>query len=261
MPRVSGPSAPGARVAGAESGRRLLGVLLSFTERRPVWSIQELSESLGMSTSMVYRYVALLREVGLAEGTEDHRYRLTDLAGSLAGAARAGSAPLWAVAKPVLQRIRDAVDETALIARRSGWRVYTVDRVESHRPVRLQFEAGQAMELHAGALSRVLLAGMPVDERRRFLAQLPEGTGEPTALTPEGFDQVLADGYAESFEEIDEGIWGVAAPITGDGVVHGALGVAAPLFRTDAGRRAHIRSLVVDGAHEISELLERERLS
>ncbi|MEV0132760.1 IclR family transcriptional regulator C-terminal domain-containing protein [Dactylosporangium sp. NPDC050688] len=244
-------------MAGAESGRRLLSVLLSFSERRPLWTVTELSAELGMGTSMIYRYVALLREVGLVDKAENNQYRLTDLAAALAGAATAGRTPIGAVAMPVITRIRDTVDETVLVARRSGWRVYTVDRVESRRPVRLQFEPGRAMDLHTGALSRVLLAAMPAEDRLSFLAQLSAEERARSSLEAGELDRVLADGYAESFEEIDEGIWGVAAPVLADGTVHGALGVAAPLFRTDEARRRSIRELVLAGAGEVSALLQR----
>jgi len=243
------------RVSGTESARRVLRVLLSFSESRPLWTVPELAEELGMGSSMAYRYIALLREVGLVDKAGTNQYRVTDLAAGLGAAATAARPPLGAVAMPVMTRIRDAVDETVLVVRRSGWRVYTVDRVESRRPVRLQFDPGQAMDLHIGSLPRVLLAAMPRSERDAFLATLsPEERARPL-LSEEALDKVLASGYAESFEEIDEGIWGVAAPVVAAGAVLGALGVAAPLFRTGDAQRRKIRDLVVSGAEEISGLL------
>ncbi|MFB8385722.1 IclR family transcriptional regulator [Microbacterium sp. NPDC055910] len=256
MARAQDATPPSGRVPGAESGRRLLSVLLSFSESRPLWTVAQLAETLGMGASMVYRYIGLLREVGLVDAAPDNKYRVTDLAASLAAAATAGRAPIGEVAVPIISRIRDAIDETVLIARRSGWRVYTVDRVESRRPVRLQFEPGQAMTLHTGSLSRVLLASMPAHERASYLDHLSEEDRDRPLLRPEALDRVAVDGWAESFEEIDEGIWGVAAPITARGVMYGAIGCAAPLFRTDGEKRMLIRKLIVDGATAIAETLE-----
>lgn len=247
---------PAARVSGAESSRRLLRLLLCFTEKRPVWTATELAAALGMSMSMVYRYVALLREVGLVDAAPENRYRLTDLTSALAGAAAAAQPPIADFALPVIARIRDEVDETVLVARRSGWRVYTVERIEAQRPVRLQFEPGQAMNLHTGALSRVLLAAMPDYERQSYLHHLSTDEQSRPLLQPESLAQVLRDGFAESFEEIDDGIWGVAAPITSNGTNYGAIGCAAPLFRTPESKRDQIRDLIVAGAEEIVRALE-----
>lgn len=244
------------RVSGAESGRRLLGVLLSFTEARPLWTVADLAKELHLSPSMVYRYIALLREVGLVDAAEASQYRVTDLASSLAAAAAAVRMPITDVAAPVMNRIRDQIGETILVARRNGRLVFSVGRADSHRPVRLQFEIGQPMDLHVGSMSRVLLAAMPRVERDSYLAQLtPEVRAQPL-LQPEALDQVVADGYAESFEEIDEGIWGVAAPIVAsDGAVVAVLGCAAPLYRTPPEQRELIRATIVAGASEISSAI------
>lgn len=243
------------RVPGAESGRRLLGVLLSFTESHPLWTVADLAHELNMGTSMVYRYIALLREVGLVDAAADSQYRITDLANSLAAASAAVRAPIAAAALPVISRIRDDIGETVLVARRSGWGVYTVERAESNRPVRLQFERGQAMSLHVGSMSRVLLAHLPRTERDSYVAQLPDDVRSLPLLQPSALDEVIAQGFAESFEEVDDGIWGVAAPLFSGGSVAGAIGCAAPLYRTPAEQRKRIREAICAGAAEISAQL------
>lgn len=145
-----------------------------------------------------------------------------------------------------------------LVARRGGTAAYCVERVESQRPVRLQFDPGQAMDLHAGSLSRVLLSAVPPAERRRYVEgvrpQLPPE--RLSLLTAEALDATLAAGWTQSFEEVDEGIWGCAAAVrVGDDVV-AALGTAAPVFRTDQARRDEIIALVRAAADEIAAALE-----
>jgi DNA-binding IclR family transcriptional regulator len=53
--------------------------------------------------------------------------------------------------------------------------------------------------------------------------------------------KVQVDGWTESYEEVDAGIWGVAAAITRGvgGEVIAALGTAGPLHRLDESRRRH----------------------
>jgi len=242
----------------SESGMRLLAVLLTFDENHPVLGVGEIAERTGVPQSTAYRYVAVLREAGLLDSAGRGSYRVTERVFRLAKAAQAGLKGLPELALPVMRELRDAIDETVLLVRRTGASAVCVDRVESRRPVRLSFEPGQAMALHAGSASRLLLAAMPREARRAVVADVSE-TLEPdhaAALTDEGLDQVLDQGWAESFHEVDRGIWGTAAAIrTSDGAVLAALGAAGPLDRLDAGRRRDVIARTRAAAERISNQL------
>lgn len=245
------------RVAGAESGRRLLSVLLAYTPEHPHWSVPELAAALDLTQSAAYRYVALLREVGLLEHVDGtSTYRVSERITQLSEASRASRPPLEDVAEPVLRRLRDTIDETILLGRRSGSHVYTLARAESRKPVRLQFEPGQAMRLHVGSIPRVLLASMNPRDREQYLETLPPEERESELVSEETLARIAQEGVVESFAEIDEGIWGVAALVRHGRDRSVALGCAAPMYRTDADKRRMIRELVVAGAAEITALLE-----
>jgi DNA-binding IclR family transcriptional regulator len=245
-------------VPGANSSRKLLHALLCFTEARPFWSVPELAHVLELSITSTYRYVALLREVGLLEGAPEGAYRVAGLVLSLAAACQASRPPLADIARPFLARIRDEIDETVLIATRSGDAAYCVERVESRRQVRLQFDRGQAMTLHRGSMARILLAAMSKKELQRYFANLVD-TPEPALaaqLTEGVLRATLEQGWTESFEEIDEGIWGAAAAITHNGMTIASIGLAAPIYRVDKERRDNIIMLVRDAGEQISALLD-----
>jgi len=261
MPRESAAESVTNRVAGASSARKMLSVLLCFSPEQPVWTVAELSEHLDASMSTMYRYVALLREVGLLEPAELNSYRVSDRVVTLARAAQRARSSLEDVSIPVLTRIRDVTDETALLARRHRDYAYCVDRVESLQPVRLQFERGQPMSLYRGALARVLLAHMPLAERKAFLASVPDRSAlESPLLSEDALDAVVRDGYTQSFEEVDAGIWGSAAAITVDGRAVAAIGVAAPIYRLDARHRELIIDQLRSGARDISTALDHGTL-
>lgn len=68
------------------------------------------------------------------------------------------------VARPIIARLRESVDETVLIARCRGDFALRVDRVESTRPVSLQFDREQPMALlsptkRCGRCARPVSAG------------------------------------------------------------------------------------------------------
>jgi DNA-binding IclR family transcriptional regulator len=231
------------RTPGAESGRRLLSALLAFTPERPAPTVVELAETVQVPTSTAYRYLALLRETGLVEAIGDGTYRLTDRVTALSAAASAARDDILESATPRLRSLRDAIDETVLLARRGGDFAYCIAREEASHPVRLQFAVGQAMPLHSGSVARVLLAAMPTGERLAYLRQHASTPSPRNAalLTEAAMAKVQVDGWTESYEEVDAGIWGVAAAITRGvgGEVIAALGTAGPLHRLDESRRRH----------------------
>ncbi len=245
------------RTPGAESGRKLLGALLAFSETDPVWSVADLANHVGVPTSTMYRYVALLREMGLVDGAGVGHYRLTDRVVGLARAVEMSRTSLIEVARPHMVDLRDAIDETVILVRRGGTYAYCVDRVESTHPVRLQFDPGQAMPIHAGSASRVLLAAMPHNERENLLAEVRPGLAPQlaTRLTDAALTQVAKAGWTESFEEVDEGIWGCAAAISDTSGVIASLGTAGPIFRLNEDRRRMIIERMRDSARQITRQL------
>ena len=247
------------RVSGAESARKMLSMLLCFSADQPTWSVPQLAEEVELSTSSAYRYVAVLRDVGLLATAGENAYRVTAKAVGLARAADAARAPLIDTALPIMTRLRDQIDETVLVAQRTGTTVYCVDRVESRHPVRLQFDRGQPMPLHSGALARVLLAAMPTRDREDYLRKvIPSVTRDQgRLLTDEALAEVSRTGAAESTGEVDVGIWGAASAILVDKRVVASIGTAAPEYRMDPARRAEVRRLVDVAADEISRALSR----
>lgn len=245
------------RVAGAESSRKLLQVLLLFTPTTPLWTVGDIGQQLGLTQSMVYRYVALLREVGLLDGAGGKSYRVTDLARGLAGAATAARGPLGELALPYLTRIRDASNETAFVTRRSGWFSYVVERVESNHAVRLVFERGQANALHQGSGSRLMMSQMSHADRAMYfqLFGVDREKYNPTLLSDDALDALHKVGITESFEEVGEGLWSVSAAIWVDGEIVAAVSTAAPLFRVSVAQRREIYAQVVEAAAAISPLL------
>ena len=111
-----------------------------------------------MSRSTTYRYLQSLRTSNLLE--EDAvrgGFRLGSRIFELARIAREGLG-LSEIALPIMRDLAREVDETVLLTRRSGNMAVCVERVEIARPIRLSYERGHLLPLHAGAPAKVLLA-------------------------------------------------------------------------------------------------------
>lgn len=240
----------------SESSRKVLDVLLLFDERRPEMSVADIAEQCRLPLSTAYRYVSVLRRAGLLLGSERGTYHLGPRLIALARTARMAYGPVLDVALPVMARLCNDVHETVLIIRRVGDTSVCLDRIEPQQAVRLSYQPGQPMSLVAGASAKVLVASLSRDERRRVLdgAGVDRGTGAP--FNDEALDDVAARGWAESFGEIDDEIWGVAAPVVNAGVVVAAVSVAGPLYRLDERRRRHVVDATRRAAEEISAAID-----
>jgi len=238
--------------SGSESARKVLSLLLAFSEESPTQSVQEMATALDVPVSSAYRYVSLLREFGLLEEAEFGGYRVSLRAVGLARAARAGAAGLSDIAHPVVQELARETGETALVIRRLGQAVVAVDIEESEKPVRLTFERGILMSLNRGSAARLLLAALTPKERADYYAFLRTVESDPELPAEEELAEIAEQGWTESFGQVSDGIWGCAAAITVNRRVVAALSVAGPLFRLDEEHRARIVEAVRRRAAEIN---------
>lgn len=242
---------------------RTIDVLLLFNERQPVLSASEVSRQLGMPRSTTYRYLQTLRSYGFIEDDEAHGgIRLGPRVFQLARVARQGLG-LSEVALPAMRRLAAQTGEAVLLTRRSGTQVVCVERVESEHPVRLSYERGHVLPLHAGASAKVILAFTPPAEVDGLLARvgpLPRFT-DRTVTDPSTLREQLAEirgaGYAVSHGEVDEGVLGIAAPILwADGRVAAGLSVAALAQRIRPEDVPQVVEAVVREAEGVSQRLQ-----
>ncbi len=240
---------------------RAIDVLLLFNEQRPVLTAEEVAELLEMSRSTTYRYLLSLRSYGLVEeGNTNGEFRLGPAVFQLARVARKGLG-LSEVALPVMRELVDQTGESALLTCRSGLHVVCVERVESPHIVRLSYERGQVLPLHAGAAAKVLLAYLKPSEIDAVLsaAPLPHYT-ERTVTDPDTLltqlKDIRAKGYAVTDGEVDVGVRGVAAPILGtnEQAIAG-ISVAGPAFRLDDSILPAVIAAVQNAARVIRQQL------
>jgi DNA-binding IclR family transcriptional regulator len=244
---------PGRQIRGAESPRKVLQVLLQFTQSRPHATISELAEEIGVPLSTCYRYVRLLREIGLLEEGERSTYHVTPQIMHVARAAQVAN-NLARVARPYLERVAEQVDETVMLIQAYGPSAVCVESIESRRPVRLSFEAGHTMPLGDGASAKLLLACMGPTE---WTARLDERAAtEPSFATrrralEQELPQIAERGWATSLAEVEEGVWACSAAIRDGARTVGVISVAGPAFRIDEQSRQRMVGLVLEATAEL----------
>ncbi|MDP9331036.1 MAG: IclR family transcriptional regulator [Actinomycetota bacterium] len=233
--------------------------LSSSTQLRPnrLLGVTELGRRLGVHKATASRIVATLAERGLVERDPvTEKYRLGFGLIRLAGAAMAGL-DIVRIAHPVLEDLATRTHETVNLGVLSGDSVVSIDQVTGTWSIVAVSWVGRRTPLHCTSNGKVLLAQMSENELDRHLVEPLARLAERTITDPEvlraHLRQIVARGYAQTMEELEEGLNAVAAPVRqADGQVVASLSVSGPAFRMrgmDLPRMAH---LAKDAAAAIS---------
>jgi DNA-binding IclR family transcriptional regulator len=229
--------------------------------------VTELGRRLGVHKATASRLVSTLGGHGLVErnpATEKFRLGLGLM--YLAGAAVAG-VDLVHHARPILDELAERCRETVTLGVFDRDQVVYVDQVSSSRAIVSVNWVGRRTPLHCSASGKVLLACTGEPERERLLAGPLEVRTRATVADPEvlrrQLTEVLAKGYAQTLEELEDGLNAVAAPIRrADGEVVAALSVSGPAFRLPPIEVPRIARMTIDAANAVSRRLgfsERRR--
>jgi len=230
----AGSGAEGPSVEAVDRAVRVLNALAA----RPIAStLSEAAVGAGLSKPTAYRILStLIAEGFVAQNASSGAYRL-------------GAAPLRLAARvlrdvtardPALEamrKIRAQVKETVVLSVREGDYRYNIDSVEAENAIGQAQQIGVAIPLHAGAASRVLLAGMESEDLLSYLDRAPlTRFSETTIVERDKLIEELARtrqlGYAVSSGEFASAGHAVAMAVSdANGRAIAALHVSAPRSR------------------------------
>jgi IclR family acetate operon transcriptional repressor len=240
-----------------QSVARAAGILELLAAESGDLGVTELGRRLGVHKATASRLLSTLAEHGLVERhPATDKYRLGFGLIHLAGVAMAGL-DLVQQARPILEDLADKTSETVNLAVLDGDHVMHVDQIAGRRSVVSVSWVGRRTPVHCTSNGKVLLAFAPEAERERLLKRPLEprtrnSITDPTKLRT-ALEEVRARGYAQTIEELEEGLNAVAAPVrSGNGDVIAAVSVAGPSFRMRPVELPRIASVTVDAANAIS---------
>lgn len=251
---------PGAGSGGNVTVDRAFELLLLFSEDRPVITASQAAAELGITRSTAYRYLDSLSSYGFLAGDADGGgFRLGPRIAELARVARKGLG-LSEVARPLMRELAERVHETILLTQRFDDRIVAVEREEEpDSRIRVAYERGHVLPLHAGSSAKVLLAftAEKVVDELLGAADLTRFTRNtvtsPTRLKAE-FKAIRRQGYAISDSEVDEGVIGVSAPLFApDGSILAGLSAVGLAFRLTEDRLPEVIADVRQTAAAIAD--------
>lgn len=226
----------------SQSVRRALDLLaqLAFGPA----SLDDLARDAPVHKTTVMRLLHSLSEKGFVVRNSQQRYTLGPRFFELSTLALE-QRDIRAVARPHLLRLAESTGHTVHLAAFEGPDVVYLDKVESRQPVRMYSRIGLTAALHAAAVSKVLLAGLP-QERRAHVANTlayhrltPRTLGSAAELLVE-LDAVAAQGWSVDLAEHEEFVHCAAAPVRdAGGRVVAAVSCSVPAVLLDGDRDIH----------------------
>lgn len=191
--------------------------ILSFVVENPEkMSLSEMSASLRMNKTTLYRFLSTLESLDILSRKDEHYVpgiKLFEL-----GSKVPVKQLIVARVHPVLSRLTAEVNETVNLAELRSNRVFYLDKTESLRSLQIQTSVGSYIALHATALGKSILSILPEALRESIIRQLdfevrtPNTITEPAELRTQ-VEKVWTDGYSTDDEEWEEGLRCVAVPL------------------------------------------------
>ena len=225
------------RLSSVDNALRLIELI---GERRVV-RVAEAAEVLDVARSTAHRLLTALRDRGFVlQDRPNGAYRTGPVLNEI-GLAAIGRVDLRRVARPILENLRDATQETVSLLLLEGRDVRFIDCVEGSRSVRVGTRTGIVLPANCTAGGKAILAALaPADLARRYTgheltARTPASVADWPALEAE-LAEIRRDGYAINHEEGERGVSAVAtalrdltgAPLAGIAVVAPASRAAGP---------------------------------
>src|SRR6187551_3284241 len=230
--------------SGAQSIDRAAQILVRLMESDETVTLASVIEETRLPKSTAARLLRALERNGLAQRRPGGGFRPGPV---LVEYARRDSAvgDLATLALPYLERLGSTTGETANIAIPTPAGVARLAQVDSNHPLGAGNWVGRRIPIHASSMGKVFMAFGAAQPPFGRLARLgPRTIVSLDALLAE-LDDVRRNGYATTWEELDEGLCSAAAPVRGArGSVIAAISVSAPTVRTSPERLQHVAGQV-----------------
>ena len=238
------------RTAGASSSRKVLNILLAFSEHRQGATVAELSQLIGAPIPTTYRHVALLKELQLLEEGGPGIYHPTAKVMPLARAAQLSNT-LAAIARPIVSQAVTRLQETVMLLQYFGDSVVCIERTECDRPMRYTFQQGHSVPLGIGASGKMAMASLLPDVQQSLLSSMDS---DPELA--QNLELIRQQGFATSKGEMNDGVWACSVPVLDSHRSPAVLTMAGPASRISGSAKDRALEVIRSSAAEIRRRYE-----
>ncbi|MGW7201765.1 IclR family transcriptional regulator [Streptomyces chryseus] len=214
--------------------------LLLLLQRRHPLRTSEAAQALGVAPSTAHRLLAMLRFRGFVTQGSDKAYIPGPVFYDIGLSPRRGR-NVREAARPHLERLNSAVNETVHLMSRTGTQVTFLDSVEANQALRIGSRIGASMPAHRTSGGKALLAELSLTG---ISALYREGLPQDLPFQSEGIQgfyraltSVRQCGYGLNVGESESGVTAVGMSVRdSNGQAVAAIAVSAPTLRLSRSR-------------------------
>ncbi len=245
-----------------ESVDNALRLLLLLTREEEL-GVTDAAQQLGIAPSSAHRLFTTLKYRDFVTQTEARTYRTGPALLAVSGGP-ARTVDLVAIARPAMERLRTALDETCHLMVRVEREVRFLASVEADQALRISSREGAELPAYLVSGGKVLLAELDDNE----LAALYGAAGTRTdaldaaevATLRRQLVAVRRRGYGVNKGETERGIAAVAMAVRdADEVAVAALSVSVPTVRYSSARIPELVRELRTAANDVNRVLHRYR--
>jgi len=234
---------------------RLATLLEILVQNGGTASLKVLSAESGLHPSTAFRILASAVDNGLVSRIETGQYRLGEMLMQW-GCALQGGAHMPEIARPVMEWLRNKVEETVNLTLREGDEVVYIERATPRRMMRVEQVIGSHAPLHVTAVGKLMLGAGGHQVAKDYAARtgLPSYT-KHTITAPGKLWTMVSRyhklGYALDNEEAEIGVGCIGALIRNSaGAIVAGLSISSPIERR---REEEWVPLLQEAARRITE--------
>ncbi|KAA8672685.1 IclR family transcriptional regulator [Clostridium sp. WLY-B-L2] len=242
-----------------KSAYRVLKIFELLSKNKSGLTIADISKKLHIPQSSTSNLIRTLYSSGYVARDEAKKYvlgvRLIQL-----GSVAMESFDIGAVAKPILQKLTQKVQETAFLAIRAQYEVVYILKIDSNRSANTTAQPGYHRPLYNTGLGKAFLSAMTREEQEKIFSNIELKPVTKHTITDKNvlirqLEQFKRQGYAIDDEESEYGLYCIGTTIsTVDKNIEAAISISGSKTRIISNKEAIIEDMF-DAANEISRKL------
>lgn len=239
---------------------KMLAILDLFTEEKPIWTAEEITNEFDFSVPTGYRYVKELSTAGLLARVKGGSYVIGPKIIKLDRQVRI-SDPIIKIGQPIMENLVNLTGCEVLLSNVFNEEILVVHtEAPDNKQMNISYSRGIPHPLFKSSTSKIIVANLQrndliklFESRRDEIAEA--GLGGDWEEFKKAISKIRRDGYCISHGELDAGLSAIAAPIFSNNQIKGSLSLVLPTARFSVFNTDKLIEIVKEAANLISNLI------
>lgn len=239
---------------------RATEILEILSKSNKKYSLAQIREYTNLPSSTIHRILqTLCNKNYVVKDEETHLYYLGPALIPL-GMKASSNIEIKNIAPPILNELTEETKEDSHLIIRSGYKGLFLEKVEGSHPLKIVDKYGPEVDLHCGAIRKVLLAYQSEEFIDEYISRGLEKYSESTIINPnelrKNLQEIREEGAISSVGEYIKDAIGIGAPVRNEkGEVIASIGIIAPVSRIKEADINKYKEIIKKYANKISTKL------